>query len=189
MRRILLLLAAAACAATFSQASADNAPPALLERPAVPTDERIGQLRRAADAQSANQGLGNAGSAGADALFSRAKADNAAKASETDMTSANFSISAASFNLIGQKGGTTDVTGGGIKNVNSLAARIVRLTLLTLSLVCVLLIVGGGIMMTFASFSDETVTKGKTMVVRSLLGLLIALSSYAMVVTVGWVLG
>ncbi|MBI5595767.1 MAG: hypothetical protein HY928_06725 [Elusimicrobia bacterium] len=189
MRKAFLLLAAAACSATFSQAAADDAPPALLERPAVPTDERIGQLRRISDSQSGNPSLGNAGNAAADAAFAQAQADNAAKASANDMTSANFTISAGDFNLLRNKNGTADVTGGGIKNVNSLAARIVRLAMIVLALLCTLIMAAGGMIMTFTSFNEDAKAKGKTMIFYSLVGLFTALSSYALVVTVGWVLG
>jgi hypothetical protein len=49
--------------------------------------------------------------------------------------------------------------------------------------------VAGGMIMTFTSFSDKAMEKGKNMVFWSLMGLFTALSSYALVVTVGWVLG
>lgn len=183
-----VLLVAAACSLALSQAvAAADALPALLERPAVSTDERIGQLRQIADAQAGGQNFGNAGSAGADAQFSRAKADNAATASESDVTSVNFSINTRDFSLIGNKGGASDISGGGVRNVNALAVHVVRLLMIGLSLMCTIFIVLGGINLTFTG-SEKSRDSGKRMIVWSIFGLAVALSSYLIVSLVGWVL-
>ncbi len=102
----------------------------------------------------------------------------------------SFQISASELNLVGKSDGAAQAsTGQGIKNVNVLAAKIVRLAMIALSLVCTVLIVAGGIVMATAGGNEDRVSKGKTMVMYSLVGLFVALSSYAIIAAAGWALG
>lgn len=110
-------------------------------------------------------------------------------AAKNDMTSPTFVIPTNQFNLIGNKDSVTATSAkGGINNVNTLAVQIVRMMMIALSLLCTVLMVAGGIVMATAGGNEDRVSKGKTMLTYSLIGLFVALSSFALISTVGWVL-
>jgi hypothetical protein len=157
------------------------------------TDQRVDRLEKEA-ANSKYTSENNDDPYYADAISERAKSDAAEAASavenaKTDLTSSRFSIKASEFSLIGGKDGPATSSNKGLRNVNSLAGQAVKLMMISLSLLCTVLLVAGGIVMATAGGNDERVTKGKTMITYSLIGLFVALSAYALIAAVGWVLG
>jgi hypothetical protein len=114
---------------------------------------------------------------------------SAASGSNFDLTSTNFSISVGEFSPLAGKE-VAAATGGGITNVNTGAAHVVKIAMIGLALLCVVLIVIGGIRMaTSLGKQEHGIEDGKYMIIASLGGLFLALSSYVIISTVGWVLG
>ncbi len=95
------------------------------------------------------------------------------------MTGTGFTIDSSSFSVIGSRDGTTFKEGGG--NFNAFAARAVKLLMISLALLCTVLIVAGGIWMSVAGGDSDRVSRGKTLVTYALVGLAVALSSYALI--------
>ena len=104
-----------------------------------------------------------------------------------DLSSSKFMFDPSGISIIGGKSGNpSSVTGGGVNNVNALAAKVVRLMLIALSILCTCVVVAGGLMMAVSAGNEERVSFGKSMVTYSLLGLFIALASYSIIALVGW---
>lgn len=105
-----------------------------------------------------------------------------------DMTSSGFTLSPSGFTLIGEANGPSTKADGGIGNINTLAQSAVSYMMIGLSLLCTVLIVAGGLIMSVAGSDQTQLDKGKSLVKYSLMGLAVALASYLIITTVGWLL-
>lgn len=200
MRKTLLTALAALAFLTVPAAGAADvttAAEASAARAAATANVQATQAAANSAAQTATvaQGAAMFGGSSDEAEEATAASDSASAAAKaasdadpSNMAGKNFTIFTSEVSLLGNQGGPAATAHAGIGNINALAKQAVRILMIGLSILCTVMIVAGGIVMATAGGNQDRIGKGKNMLIYSLVGLSVALSSYLLISLTGWLL-